>query len=463
MGWFKKLKKKVKDVAKDPFKELKSDLESGLEPLLEDVDVDALVDFEDPEAGFDALVDAGKNVKDATKDLDIGKVFEIADKVKEENPDVSLEDLADPRVAFDVAHDLNMIGNDVVLDATGNTKENWQKALGDDLGAYMYNTQWTAGNITPTSESDFQHGGSKELAGPDGDIISLNEEIDNALGGSGEATKEAAQTQIDFSRKALGLLRDDLAPFKDILSDKQIADLGNLATRQDAQTAFLDDNALLDQIRKDVTGASFRGDQGESLDILDLAAPSQGGQPTNRRTGGIKGEKSPQEVFNSSGKNTNIPTGASTQDIISKVFLGAGNDLINQQINRQLPMLNTAQNSAAQVATGSTNLLTGAGNSAAAGTIGAANQKAGNTQNLIGLIATLFSDEDLKKNKKKIGEHKGLDVYTWDWNKEAEKELGLKGSDFGHMAQDVKKKHPDLVSKHNGYHVLNYGDNRTVK
>ena len=248
----------------------------------------------------------------------------------------------------------------------------------------------------------------------------------------------------------MGLLRSDLEPYTNILSGDQLSDLSQLSTNQGAQERFLSNNEMLDQIRGDVNEASFRTDVSGVAPTPKSSRPLGGFKPDSP-TGGHGGLE--------------VPSGIGTDDIISRVFLGAGNDLINQQINRQLPLLSTGQSSAAQAATGSGNLLTGAGNAAAAGTIGAANAQAQgskNTASMIGMIASLFSDERLKTNIQKTGEHKGLNVYTWDWNEKGA-ELGLHGSSSGHIAQEVQKIHPDLISNQNGYLMINYGTYRTVK
>lgn len=58
------------------------------------------------------------------------------------------------------------------------------------------------------------------------------------------------------------------------------------------------------------------------------------------------------------------------------------------------------------------------------------------------------SDKDLKKDIKKVGKSKsGSNVYEWNWNKKAEKEVGEKGSGRGVLAQEEAKKNPDAVMK----------------
>ena len=67
------------------------------------------------------------------------------------------------------------------------------------------------------------------------------------------------------------------------------------------------------------------------------------------------------------------------------------------------------------------------------------------------------SDIRLKKNIKKIGTEKGINVYEWEWNAE-----GLRiGADQyptkGVIAQEIQKTHPAAVSRHaSGYLMVNY-------
>tara|TARA_R110000764_G_scaffold132941_5_gene220865 strand:- start:1575 stop:2405 length:831 start_codon:yes stop_codon:yes gene_type:complete len=70
--------------------------------------------------------------------------------------------------------------------------------------------------------------------------------------------------------------------------------------------------------------------------------------------------------------------------------------------------------------------------------------------------AAAMSDIRLKKNVVKVDEKHDLPWYTWDWNSKA-KELGLTGSDEGHIAQEVQNVRPELVVERNGYLAINYG------
>jgi len=151
-----------------------------------------------------------------------------------------------------------------------------------------------------------------------------------------EAQLEGTRLQVEAGREALALLREDLQPFRDLFGPDQMEDLTLLATDQDAQLTFLKDNPLFKGLREQAVDFGFQ-----------------------------------------TGEGAGVP-----EDVLENDFLVMGNQLINQQINRQLPLLNTAQASAAQAANQSTGLLTGIGNVQAAGGIGAANSLGQGSQNL---------------------------------------------------------------------------------
>lgn len=71
------------------------------------------------------------------------------------------------------------------------------------------------------------------------------------------------------------------------------------------------------------------------------------------------------------------------------------------------------------------------------------------------LAAAAFSDKNLKKNIKKVGKVKDVEMVTWDWNDTA-KELGYTGSSKGVIAQDIMDAYPDCVVEKDGFYAVNY-------
>jgi len=103
-------------------------------------------------------------------------------------------------------------------------------------------------------------------------------------------------------------------------------------------------------------------------------------------------------------------------------------------------------------AAGRGNLLGGLVNAGAS--LGSASISAGGMTDAAKITAA--SDIALKENVVKVGTKHDLNWYTWDWN-ELANEIGLTGSDEGHIAQEVQKVRPDLVIKQNGYLAVIYG------
>jgi len=70
--------------------------------------------------------------------------------------------------------------------------------------------------------------------------------------------------------------------------------------------------------------------------------------------------------------------------------------------------------------------------------------------------ASMYSDRRLKKNIKKIGTIKGFNFYSFDWNSVANK-MGLKGSTYGCMADEVFKIMPKAIDMRFNFLLVNYG------
>lgn len=91
----------------------------------------------------------------------------------------------------------------------------------------------------------------------------------------------------------------------------------------------------------------------------------------------------------------------------------------------------------------------------------AASAKKGGTTDLIGTLgsaAIYASDKRLKDNLSPLGKINGHEFYTWEWNDKAS-ELGLSGSGFGVIADEVEQYAPHLivVDPKTGYKHVNYG------
>lgn len=261
-----------------------------------------------------------------------------------------------------------------------------------------------------------------------------------------DAIREALAAQQGFGREGIDILSGRLDPFANAFGAEDIQNLRGLATDPSQQLDFLQDNPLFNSLRDQARQATF----------------------SRQSRGGALG-------------------GSGTNEILENRFLSIGNDLIDRQINRQTPLFGAAQNAATTIGTGSANILQNIGSTQfgglsgigeaqgsaledsaqalATGRIGAANARSAGAGNILsaGLgIASLFSDERLKTNIEKIGSKNGINVYSWDWNDLAG-DIGLKGKGVGHIAQQIREAHPELVTEaDNGFLMINYSTNKTV-
>lgn len=75
----------------------------------------------------------------------------------------------------------------------------------------------------------------------------------------------------------------------------------------------------------------------------------------------------------------------------------------------------------------------------------------------IGTLGGLFSDARLKDNIEFISTENGHNVYTWDWNAEADKIGASSSPNYGVLAQEVMDTNPDAVSvDKSGYYKVDY-------
>jgi len=103
------------------------------------------------------------------------------------------------------------------------------------------------------------------------------------------------------------------------------------------------------------------------------------------------------------------------------------------------------------------NGLTGTLGTQASGLIAGEAARQDKIGGIVGGVASMFSDERLKKEIVRTGEKHGLPWYKWKWNETAEKLFGVSGESEGHLAGEVEQKYPDLVGYSNGYKTVNYG------
>ena len=75
----------------------------------------------------------------------------------------------------------------------------------------------------------------------------------------------------------------------------------------------------------------------------------------------------------------------------------------------------------------------------------------------LGATAAGASDTRLKTDIKPIGTHKGINIYTWNWNDEGKRIADPAQPTIGVMAQELRETHPHLVEAgEDGYLRVNY-------
>lgn len=163
-----------------------------------------------------------------------------------------------------------------------------------------------------------------------------------------QAASEGSLAQTQASQEAIRLLRENLSPFVGL-----------------GEAAGAEAQRLTDPAQQ----AEFLANSPLFANLSDQAA---------------------KDIFASQAAKGKLGSGGTAAGVQSSI-LQIGNDLINQQINRQLPLINIGQASAARQGAGTVDLLTGLGNAQAAGFIGAQNSLAQGSQNALQLASIIGS------------------------------------------------------------------------
>jgi hypothetical protein len=138
-------------------------------------------------------------------------------------------------------------------------------------------------------------------------------------------------------------------------------------------------------------------------------------------------------------------------------------DAYNQQISEENRILQglSGLGNLPSLTTGIAQQTAGIGQTLAQGQIGAAQSAQAADQAMIGnamqaaAIASMFSDERLKRGIEHIGQKNGFNWYRWKWNDKAAA-LGLTGEAEGVIAQEVRKILPEAVREQHGYLHVDY-------
>lgn len=171
------------------------------------------------------------------------------------------------------------------------------------------------------------------------------------------------------------------------------------------------------------------------------------------------------QTMQSAAARGRLSAGDTLQQLNNNALLAAS-PLIQGQKQSIGDLLNFGLTSAANQG----NLRTGQAAAQAGGIVGQANARGQSAQGIAGLGGQglgsgigaalgglIFSDPQLKDNIVKTGVENGHNTYTWSWNDKAN-ELGLHGTSYGVMADEVKLKNPEavVVGSNTGYMMVDY-------
>lgn len=194
---------------------------------------------------------------------------------------------------------------------------------------------------------------------------------------------------------------------------------------------------------KNLTGSTLSAKHVESIQMESQLAQQQIDQTLAQRGisgGGLEASLTNQNIF-----------GTSMQKATARA---SGDQMANEQ---KLNFLNLGLGQGAQIGN---NIA----QTSASGASGLRSQAAGleqSNQSTIGsMVGTgvgiwALSDKRLKTNLNLVNTIKGINFYTWDWNEKAE-ELGLSGSSFGVIAQEIEDIILNAINYDSKYMSVNY-------
>lgn len=253
-----------------------------------------------------------------------------------------------------------------------------------------------------------------------------------------DAVEQARQDLLASKEEALGFLDPSrsqgfLQPFQQL--GRQGLDQANFLTDPQAQFDFLQNNPL-------------------------FAASLQNANKQTQQSAAARGRLSAGDTLQQLSQNTLLAASPLIQQQKQSIqgLLGQGLNLASNQASIEQAGQQGQANAALGVGSNISNLSTDVGNIIAGGIAGRNQSQAQTTANQNQLASQIFggfSDPALKENIKRVGSDKGFNIYSWDWNKDAES-LGLYGSSSGVMADEVKNKNPEAVTIDRGFMKVNY-------
>ena len=277
--------------------------------------------------------------------------------------------------------------------------------------------------------------------------------------GGGDAAKDAGKVQAASSDKAVAeqrrqfdITQSNLQPFiqagQGALTEQQaLLGLSGVGAQQQAFSRF-----------NDSPGQTFLRERGERALLQNQAAIGGLGG------GNVRSELQQQGIgFAQQQLNNQLAqlggisgTGSGTATNLGQIGANTASNIgANLQAGGQARASGILGAQQANAALGGQVLSTGLGAAAGGGLLGAGAAGAFGGSAGAGALLGFLSDQRLKTNVVKIGEHSsGLGWYKWDWNKEGLKLAGDQEAE-GFIAQEVQKLYPSAVHDI-GYLIVDY-------
>lgn len=258
-------------------------------------------------------------------------------------------------------------------------------------------------------------------------------------GGDTGAASDAAAIQAEYQMKALNYLKQQ-EKLPTAFREGALKDLGSLygLNYQNDGSVTSDGKSIIDRAQESpfYTTAVQRGEDA----VLRNASATGGLRSGNAQSALADVNQSAllsayQDQLSGLQGLSSLPSNANN---IANLTAGIGSTLAQGQV--------ASANAANAASQNSFNNLLG---------LGGLGLSAASLGSGLGGAAAFFSDRRLKHNITSIGIENGHNKYAWEWNDQA-KALGLSGSAFGVMADEVEKTHPHAVSMRDGYKVVDY-------
>lgn len=274
--------------------------------------------------------------------------------------------------------------------------------------------------------------------------------VKNAAGRASASQEAASREAIELQRETRDLMRQDLAPFRDIYTPQIGQQLTGMAT----------------------TGADFSGIQ-----------PLQQIDPMQDTAFRALADEASRRVFSNQAARGKLGSGG-TAEALQSQLVGLGEAMRGQraaeqaqqfgqqlqlatipqqqQFNQLLNLANLGQSAAAGQASAAgaagsniSDLLTGIGNAQAAGIVGGAQAKQQALSGLMQMLGTAggtaaMSDARAKENIKRVGDINGIPWFEYDYIDGAKNQQGT-------IAQLIQDDHPDAVVEIDGMLHVDYG------